>query len=560
MDTIVESWSWQPRARSTSFSRTAKESPEQRRHRHSHLRCGDARLWSKLIWRDYMLENVKTQHVPGGKRPFRSVPSPHLGNLENGIHSILRRENWILGGGLVYHDDMIFERMQPALRLATKFLTVPSILRLWLRILPSHSGERRKHPNVENWYLPEPELGWATEDATLKVLAAEMEKLAAEIKFSFAAIDTDQYQTTIHGSHLFPGQYIQNVMFKGDTSLIADAEGFHRILLNVAYADYLSQDETSENRTEECDIRTQFYLAVTLAHEISHAFCARYWLPPGDEIYVEPYYNLEQGEPEIGSGIQDTLFGMKFDACVHPKRGVSIEAARWLHAWVGKKSIWTYPRIVYPIETLWLHKFFTEEFWDAVSWARNNALDEFKIPTSVKQWVAWDTETKARKPKNRRREGKKDALKKNWAWYAADDLDEVNRVGYWQERECQDLVEKIVAERRHVPVQVLTSWLDKKSIDTKTKERGKLIFSVKFADGKQEWIECYDTLDFNHLLEDYFVRKPKADGLEWFKSVLNPPFSGATAANRKHPLSDGAYQNDDYSDRSCPNKRAKSEP
>jgi hypothetical protein len=84
----------------------------------------------------------------------------------------------------------------------------------------------------------------------------------------------------------------------------------HTIVLNAAYKEYFMQEKATRDPVE--DLITSNSLALTIVHEIFHAWAARDRVYPPD--YVEPYLDRQNAStaanPELGVALELALFGI----------------------------------------------------------------------------------------------------------------------------------------------------------------------------------------------------------------------------------------------------------
>ncbi|KAF2444145.1 hypothetical protein P171DRAFT_485608 [Karstenula rhodostoma CBS 690.94] len=362
------------------------------------------------------------------------------GDLRSGndeIAPVFARENWLLEG-FVKNPDLVWWRMESALRMASLFLTVPQAAWAYLPLvvdepLDWHGGGKiLSYDSQERISKLTPEEA-ASLANNLKLVGQRFAALAGKVKFTFATFGkmhhwpadeenfalpktdawSDMPGPQIHGAHHGPGEpYLSEIYVKGDPAELEACQNSHRIILNGSYAEWFQYDANKMTATQIA--RTLFTFGITLMHELSHALYCQEKHP---EIfksgkytnYDEPHMFTDMNGPEIGSAMERRLFGHPWQASVHPERGAEMEAMHVPCTWdeghliVGKAHVANY------IEPTWCYEFLTKEKWQKIrsiplensrnccNWPSFRVHARTKQP-SIKAW--WEAKKAGKKTKS----------------------------------------------------------------------------------------------------------------------------------------------------------------
>lgn len=240
-------------------------------------------------------------------------------NLDNDIHPIFARNNWPT-------KNFVYENWEPALRLASLFLTEGSVMGWWVQAALGEpcSDEALEHHFVQ-WALPETDATgnislampilqfwrdirhhWRTNQPepfqlceventkeNRRITRAKLHRLASNVKFSRKPIMESAWGVTI--------------------SCVA---GHSRIQLCKAIWKFhaMSWQERAKKFTEQLCLFITFMTAVTLCHEVAHAFChtrkAEMASIDVRRASLEPYLCLaeQDGGPEAGFSWERSVF------------------------------------------------------------------------------------------------------------------------------------------------------------------------------------------------------------------------------------------------------------
>lgn len=156
---------------------------------------------------------------------------------------------------------------------------------------------------------------------------------------------------------------------KGDPLKLAACQHLYRTFIHGAYTEFLQQD--SSKLTPVQAIRTAFSLSITLVHELCYVL---YCLERHPEIstcaihkeYDEPHLFKDTECAEIGSAMERRLFGKPWQATIHPRDGISMEATHVPCAWLDGQLIRGRAHFVDFIEPNWCYAFFTQRKRDEI--------------------------------------------------------------------------------------------------------------------------------------------------------------------------------------------------
>lgn len=331
------------------------------------------------------------------------------GNLDNEVLSLLAREHWLLDG-FVQSPDLLWDRIQPALKLASLFLTVPQAA--WT-FLPIIAGTPQKWEGAGNLlsYSDEKMLAKHAKDPTF--LPTQFERirqrfadLTGKVKFTFATFgkvnhwasesdgNNDNYmipeehdrekEGQVHGLTFAPGEpYLSDIFVRGNPVQLKSFQDIHRTFIHGAYAEFLQKDSFGQEPIPV--IRTIFSLAISIVHELTHAF---YCLEKQPEMcksaqyqeYEETHISRDMNCAEIGGAIERRMFGYAWQTVVHPQEGTYIEAITVPSAWHEGEMVRGRPHYTNFIEPVWCYDFLTKKKWEEIS--------SFPLERSVKycQW------------------------------------------------------------------------------------------------------------------------------------------------------------------------------
>ncbi|KZF24143.1 hypothetical protein L228DRAFT_281249 [Xylona heveae TC161] len=251
-------------------------------------------------------------------------PNVKRSNLSCEIHPIFHHKHW------THTTPKLYEILQPALRLASYFLTHQSCLEYWCTVL---LGKVEFRADV-NWnVIIPPPLDKSDFDTTIELLTGA----AGKIRLGwYRHDDIDAFATAVPDTQLSPpGQ---------------------EILLDKNFQKFAEKEYKTCSLCHQ--LRFQFFIALNLAHETVHA--VRQLIYPG----IEPYFRVYEPEPELGSSWERFTFGNKiqpinlsFD-CADGLMTGRIEYLQEL-----KQTFVVYS----PIPMDFIASFFQEETWSAAN-------------------------------------------------------------------------------------------------------------------------------------------------------------------------------------------------
>ena len=293
-----------------------------------------------------------------------TIPHPEKGDLNNDIHPIFARENWVQE-----MEDELWHMLYPVLRLASKMLLSKAALAFFRRVL---FGSARRGGGRTYLHYVAPEDPKDQEEEVLKCLNA----VALKLRLLFAACASDPKKVDqpaqTHAAHCVSQQdFGKGYFLRGDLENLPKDDGqTHFLLINQAYADFFATYGDRERRQKTVSpsdlVRTTLSLAISLVHEIGHAFYARD-RTDGDETYEEPYFDLEQhnDEVELGCALEVVMFGVIINAAVHPQHGAQLDWQPIVNELVGEYIVVIDENhLTFPMHPTWMHSLTTQAFWD----------------------------------------------------------------------------------------------------------------------------------------------------------------------------------------------------
>jgi hypothetical protein len=228
----------------------------------------------------------------GTYKKLAVTPAQAVGNLQGPHHPVLNPQNF----PPVHYDAAQFAtvlvRMKPAFDLATRFLTNRIINRPWIH---SQFGNIRLDDETNRRYLESsPE---ERKRNAYSLFQNALEQL--KVVFVFAAMNPRSKENAqIHGLHILPNEPVADHWYVQAGSDVSTLNSLmktrHTIAINAAYYEYYAQ----EQRVLANDVTTHVTLALTLAHEVFHAFSAhvRGTVYDAASEYEEPYFDLDQAQ------------------------------------------------------------------------------------------------------------------------------------------------------------------------------------------------------------------------------------------------------------------------
>jgi hypothetical protein len=223
--------------------------------------------------------------------------------IDDATHPIFQKSNWITGYNSF--DQWYDEFAQPALALASKFITDPHMLSRWLHL-------RYGKPAFQNGWVGIQEDPDQVPPDALEDIKNELERIAGKVKFTFlphydmeGAIgwwdsDLRGLRRILHARASQAGYRYPEGLWHNpwDTTpqhaIIIDEKFYHQCFAEGTY--------DSGQRLEH-----QLHLAITLVHELGH-LCVQEWRPEicGDH---EPLIHINDGFPEAGNSWRASRLG-----------------------------------------------------------------------------------------------------------------------------------------------------------------------------------------------------------------------------------------------------------
>ncbi|KAJ4349562.1 uncharacterized protein N0V89_008178 [Didymosphaeria variabile] len=330
--------------------------------------------WNSKMWNpvwgtaEYITLNEKydeyfIKHHPS----IATFPGEPQGDLDNAIEPLVGRENWLLDG-FVQNPDLLWSRMEAALRMTSMFLTTPQVMNAWA---PLVQGKEVGHRGSETVFLSYDDKERKDDLVNaIDIIGKAFKALAGKVKFVFVVYSkfegTGEEFGPTHGVHYAPGdKFVDEVFVRGDPLELERHEDAHKIFLNGAYSEFFQQDLTRVSASQYA--RTLFTFGTTIVHELSHVL---YWHLNRERLckvgdYLEPLLFEDESAGEIGSSIERRLFGYNWTAAIHPEKGVDTESVQFLGEWDNGVPV-KLPKshLVCYIEPHWMHSFLTKARWE----------------------------------------------------------------------------------------------------------------------------------------------------------------------------------------------------
>jgi hypothetical protein len=320
------------------------------------------------------------------------LPDPSMGDLDNQVHPIFARLNWVQG----FSNDL-WAVFLPSLRLASKMVLSEPALAFFRRV---QFGVEKK-TNFGRTYLDYiPPQDARSENAEVR---SSLDALSCRLQLLFAATPSEESTRQIHAAHCVSHLHFgRDYFIRGEISSLPEDDGqFQYLLINQAYADYLTSYtrklKTGKSTSPSDFVRTTFCLAASLVHEIGHAFYARDRMSRNED-YTEPFFDLAQHnpEPELGYALEYALFGVSINACIHPEHGVALEWQPIVKQQVGDcVALIDENHLNFPIDPRWMYSLLKKSFWDQVE--RESVEEQLRalmVPTDVSFGATLDLRTR----------------------------------------------------------------------------------------------------------------------------------------------------------------------
>lgn len=294
---------------------------------------------------------------------YGEIPLPGAieGDIDNGIHKIFRQANWIrearFGEHNIDENDLLWQRMQPALRLATKFITDPNVLHWHVRTL---DGRKLRDKETKREYMSVPaESG----EASIRRVRNRFDDLVRRVRWQFAQIRGPAPGHQTHGLLAKALTTLDNHCLPRNTVLphTEPNRAFH-IAVNECFRTYFLSD-TYDPENEPCRVlQTNWFFAITIVHELAHVLYAS---KPARPSFKEPYFNLFDTQAEMGWSWEASILGNgELQGYVDPDFGAV--ALQWEPAIqpVEEPSVNFLCMFKWPLDPLWIYRFFLKDTWN----------------------------------------------------------------------------------------------------------------------------------------------------------------------------------------------------
>lgn len=343
-----------------------------------------AKKYQENLWNEehdqpvYMTLNSKFDkyirtHYPSVATFPKSNP---VGDLDNPIESLLDQDSWLLEG-FVDDPTLLWSRITPALRMASKFLTVPQTLAAFA---PLVCGQEVNYQGSETKILSYSEEKFQEDlPCMIEKVRNELSALASNLKFTFVAfggtINGEESLHPTHAIHYAPGEEFKDDFFvlgnPGDLKVYRNS---HKIFINAAYAEFFQKGYQEADDVQIT--RTLWNFAETLVHELAHVL---YWQIRNGKLfeqrqceidYEEPllFHLQEDEEPELGCSIARRLHGFSVSSIVHPTRGCDSEYSKLACKWEnGEPTTLNATHLVCYVEPVWMHSYLTKAGWEKIA-------------------------------------------------------------------------------------------------------------------------------------------------------------------------------------------------
>lgn len=387
-----------------------------------------------MVLRPWLILNKELDAEGYGEiRLRRRLPR---GDLQNDIHPLFAPARFPLEDFTASSDSKLWKDLEPALRLASRLLLSAPSMEFFRKL---KYGSQVTDPNTGRTYLQD--IPNFPIDQANKAVLQDLHALSTKLNLVFAAIKPNpEDDAQVHAIHyVSQADFNRRVFLRGDTSrLPPDTGTSHYIVINEAYHAYFTR---SYKRTQTKDFRTRFLLATTLVHEVAHAFYARD-RNDGWEDYVEPFFDLEQGDAgsELGCALDFHLYGAELSSIVDPVKGGYVEYYPIINFWktqdvcaaatatattdfaktTTQEMVRLPSYVIYPVNSMWIIRWFLEEVWCALDASTlQEQLAAFNMPRSNWAFVRPDLCSLA-----------------NWKWVKRRDSSEPTRamdeLEYWE--------------------------------------------------------------------------------------------------------------------------------
>jgi hypothetical protein len=291
------------------------------------------------------------------------LPGHFSGDLDGHIHPVFQQANWIrehrFGKGNLNENDVLWKRLQPSLRLATKLIQHPDLQSWWVRTL---YGKQIKHQGTGRTYISDPP-DRVTPAQGRQGVARRFDTLVGRVRWCFMSIKsvTPGHQT--HGllvrdmrtldQHNQDRKRQKPAHVEPPRALyIALHENFRRFLLSPRY---------DKNNTPCKNLRMAWFLAFATVHELAHVFYASKAAIPA---FKEPRFDWSDSQSELGWSWERSVLG-RGEMQAYVDQDYGILSHQWSPNCVSKEEpLIDFDSLFrYPIPPAYMYKFFTLDAW-----------------------------------------------------------------------------------------------------------------------------------------------------------------------------------------------------
>ncbi|KAJ4292028.1 hypothetical protein N0V90_009927 [Kalmusia sp. IMI 367209] len=261
--------------------------------------------------------------------------------LDNTIHPIFESSKWDQSVPVALD---FYNAIRPALRLASHLLTARELSDWWVHVHyatgTTNNKQAKKEVLVSTAGEIDPDVGYDAAQAALRELAESTRWYIRPLCPADAVTDRnlwDALKQMYEGSKAPKEPTLEEVIFV--SSVAADAVA---PVLGIAseYVYRVLSEHGSSKRSVGRDMRTQFRLAISLVHEVSHAFFMWKERDAGFtpfvksvtqkrgrgkqtfEVAYEPYVYATDPVPEVGLSWEHSVFGAFVSPDVRPLNDV----------------------------------------------------------------------------------------------------------------------------------------------------------------------------------------------------------------------------------------------
>jgi hypothetical protein len=305
------------------------------------------------------------------------LPSSHLGDIDNEVHPIFRQENWFLEdqfGPDRVEDGTLWQRLQPALRLASVFITHPRLMGWWVRVL---LGKRRMDWTTGKRFIEDP--GDQGIEGIERVQAV-FEAMSQRVRWSFCDMTKDT-AVACAAAYSLPSP--------SELRIYAPLGSPHRkyratrnallVIIGKEYRRYIRSDQYLAPAAACAALRVNWELAITMVHELAHQFW-QHCSAPRTKKFGEPVLRKGDRKAELGESWEQSIYGEAFFGhSINRTYGIlGHEVTPRFRSLVDGRMIDFDFR--YPPDPYWLHSFFLKAKWEEFSRVSEEERSSFWHP------------------------------------------------------------------------------------------------------------------------------------------------------------------------------------